>query len=52
MAEDEPGPVFRASNRLPAWILFFVALGAAAAINANGRPSVGTMRKKLPETSS
>ena len=41
MAEEEPGPVFRASNRLPAWILLFVALGAAAAINANGRPSVG-----------
>ena len=41
MAEEESGPVFRASNRLPAWILLFVALGAAAAINANGRPSVG-----------
>jgi hypothetical protein len=41
VAEEEPGPVFRASNRLPAWILFFVALSAAAAINANGRPSVG-----------
>lgn len=41
MAEEEPGPVFRASNRIPAWILFFAALGAAAAINANGRPSVG-----------
>ena len=41
MADEEPGPVFRASNRLPASILFFVALGAAAAINANGRPSVG-----------
>lgn len=41
MAEEEPGPVFRASNRRAAWILFFVALGAAAAINANGRPSVG-----------
>jgi hypothetical protein len=41
VAEEEPGPVFRASNRLPAWILLFVALGAAAAINANGRPSVG-----------
>lgn len=41
MAEEETGPVFRASNRLPAWILFFVSLGAAAAINANGRPSVG-----------
>lgn len=38
---EEPGPVFRASNRVPAWILFVVALGAAAAINANGRPSVG-----------
>lgn len=41
MAEEESGPVFRASNRSAAWILFFVALGAAAAINANGRPSVG-----------
>lgn len=41
MAEEESGPVFRASNRTAAWILFFVALGAAAAINANGRPSVG-----------
>ena len=41
MAEEESGPVFRASNRIAAWILFFAALGAAAAINANGRPSVG-----------
>ncbi len=41
MAEEESGPVFRASNRSAAWILFFVALGGAAAINANGRPSVG-----------
>ena len=41
MAEEQSGPVFRASNRSAAWILFFVALGAAAAINANGRPSVG-----------
>lgn len=41
MAEEEPGPVFRASNRLPAWILFLAALGAAAVINANGRPSLG-----------
>lgn len=41
MAEEEPGPVFRASNRLAAWILFFVALGAAAALNANGKPSIG-----------
>jgi hypothetical protein len=41
VAEEESGPVFRASNRTAAWILFFVALGAAAAINANGRPSVG-----------
>ena len=41
MAEEESGPVFRASNRTAAWILFFVALGAAAVINANGRPSVG-----------
>jgi hypothetical protein len=40
VAEEERGPVFRASNRLPAWILFFGALSAAAAINANGRPSV------------
>lgn len=39
---DELGPVYRASNRLPAWILLFVALGAGVAINANGRPSVGT----------
>ena len=36
------GPVYRTSNRLPAWILLFVALGAAVAINAKGRPSVGT----------
>ena len=36
------GPVYRTSNRLPAWILLFVALGAGVAINANGRPSVGT----------
>jgi hypothetical protein len=41
VAEEEPGPVFRASNRPAAWTLFFVALGVAAAINANGRPSVG-----------
>ncbi|HEV3362775.1 MAG TPA: hypothetical protein VG795_01320 [Acidimicrobiia bacterium] len=41
MAEENSGPVFRASNRRPAWILFFVTLGAAVAINANGRPSVG-----------
>jgi hypothetical protein len=41
VAEDAPGPVYRASNRPAAWILFFVALGAAVAINANGRPSVG-----------
>ena len=39
---DEAGPVYRASNRLAAWILLFVALGAAVAINANGKPSVGT----------
>jgi len=39
---DESGPVYRASNRLPAWILLFVALGAAVAINSHGRPSVGT----------
>lgn len=42
MAEDATGPVYRASNRRAAWILFFVALGAAVAINANGRPSFGT----------
>jgi hypothetical protein len=42
VADEEPGPVFRASNRLPAWTLFFVALGAATAINSNGRPSIGT----------
>jgi hypothetical protein len=36
------GPVYRTSNRLPAWILLFVALGAAVVINAKGRPSVGT----------
>jgi len=41
VAEEESGPVFRASNRSAAWILFLVALGGAAAINANGRPSVG-----------
>jgi hypothetical protein len=41
VAEDAPGPVYRASNRKAAWILFFVALGVAVAINANGRPSVG-----------
>jgi hypothetical protein len=39
---DEMGPVYRTSNRLPAWILLFVALGAAVVINAKGRPSVGT----------
>jgi hypothetical protein len=39
---DEAGPLYRASNRLAAWILLFVALGAAVAINANGKPSVGT----------
>lgn len=41
MADDGSGPIFRASNRGAAWILIFVALGAAAVINANGRPSVG-----------
>ena len=41
MADEAPGPIFRTSNRLPAWILFFLSLGAAAVINANGRPSVG-----------
>jgi hypothetical protein len=41
VADDTPGPIFRTSNRLPAWILFFVSLGAAAVINANGRPSAG-----------
>jgi hypothetical protein len=41
VAEDS-GPLYRASNRIPAWILLFVSLGAAVAINANGRPSVGT----------
>ncbi len=40
MAEEDTGPVFRASNRRPAWILFFVSLGAAMVINANGRSSV------------
>ena len=40
-AEEERGPVFRASNRTAARILFLVSLGAAVAINANGRPSVG-----------
>ena len=39
---EESGPVYRASNRLPSWILLFVALGAAVTINAKGRPSVGT----------
>jgi hypothetical protein len=39
---DDAGPLYRASNRLPAWILLFVALGAAVVINANGKPSVGT----------
>ena len=39
---DESGPLYRASNRLPAWVLFFVSLGAAVVINAHGRPSVGT----------
>lgn len=33
--------MFRASNRRAAWVLFFLSLGAAMAINANGRPSVG-----------
>jgi hypothetical protein len=41
VADEAPGPIFRTSNRLPAWILFFLSLGAAAVINANGRPSVG-----------
>lgn len=41
MAEDGGGPVFRASNRSAARVLLFVSLGAAVAINANGRPSVG-----------
>ena len=39
---EEAGPVYRTSNRKAAWILLFVALGAAVAINAKGRPSVGT----------
>jgi len=39
---DEMGPVYRTSDRLPAWSLLFVALGAAVVINAKGRPSVGT----------
>jgi len=42
VAEEAAGPTYRASNRLAAWILLFVALGAAVAINANGTPSVGT----------
>ena len=42
MAEDEPGPIFRTSNRTAARILFVLSLGAAVVINANGRPSVGT----------
>jgi hypothetical protein len=42
VAEEDGGPVFRASNRRSAWILFFVSLGAAMAINGNGRPSVVT----------
>jgi hypothetical protein len=41
VADEEPGPVFRASNRTAAKILFLVSLGAAMAINANGRPSAG-----------
>ena len=41
MADDGTGPVFRASNRRASWIVFLVSLGAAALINANGRPSVG-----------
>jgi hypothetical protein len=39
---EESGPVYRASNRPAAWVLLFVALGAAVAINSHGRPSVGT----------
>lgn len=39
MADDGVGPVFRASNRRAALILFLVSLGAAVAINADGRPS-------------
>jgi len=39
---EESGPVYRASNRPAAWVLFFVALGAAVAINSHGRPSLGT----------
>ena len=40
MAEDAPAPVYRATNRPAAWTLFIVSLGAAVAINSNGRPSV------------
>jgi hypothetical protein len=40
VAEDA-GPVYRASNRRAAWIVFLVSLGVAMAINANGRPSLG-----------
>jgi hypothetical protein len=39
---DEAGPVYRASNRPAAWVLLILSLGAALAINANGRPSVGS----------
>lgn len=42
MADETAGPLYRTSNRLAAWILLFVSLGAAVVINANGRPSVGT----------
>jgi hypothetical protein len=39
---EETGPVYRASNRKAAWVLLFVALGASVAINAKGRPSLGS----------
>ncbi len=38
---EEVGPVYRASNRPAAWVLLILSVGAALAINANGRPSVG-----------
>lgn len=37
---DDTGPVYRAPNRRGAWVVLFVSLGVAMAINANGRPSV------------
>jgi len=37
---EEAGPVYRASNRPAAWVLLILSVGAALAINANGRPSV------------